>query len=298
MAAVPTEGQRSLLRVVGGIEAAPRPVDLAPALQRTVGRIEVGLRRHGAAARLTRFYQQGAGRARLPRVGPGNDTEIVLMNTAGGLTGGDRFAVRLDLDAGARAVAETQASEKIYRSAGGEARIENSLRLGAGARLDWLPQETILFDRARLDRSLTIEMAGDAKLLALEAVVFGRTAMGESVDNGFFRDRWRVRRAGRLVFAEGTRVDGSIADALARKGTLGGARAMALVLYAAPDAEDRIDGLRCAFDGASAEAGASAWDGLLVARIVAADGARLRAALLPALATLRGGRPLPKVWTC
>jgi urease accessory protein len=300
MATVPVERGRRLLRVVGGTDAAPLPVGQAPALalQRTFGRIDIGLHRKDGATRLARFYQEGAGRARLPRVAAEADPEIVVMNTAGGLTGGDRFSVQLDLAADARAAAATQASEKIYRSAGGEARIENILRLGPGARLDWLPQETILFDRARLDRSLTVEMAEDATLLAAEAVVFGRTAMGETVSEGYVRDRWRVRRAGRLVFAEGTRVDGAIADALARKGTLSGARAMALVLYTAPDAEDRIDDVRRAFDEAPAEAGASVWDGLLAARIVAADGAALRATLIPALAALRDGRPLPKVWTC
>ncbi len=104
-----------------------------------------------------------------------------------------------------------------------------------GATLRWLPQETILFDRARLHRGIEVDLSEGASLLLAEAVIFGRTAMGESVRSGELIDRWRIRRDGRLVFAETLRLGGDIGALLARPAAGNGAVALATVLLAPGD---------------------------------------------------------------
>ncbi len=269
--------------------------DTKTTLQRTFGEARVAFRRRDATTVLDDLYQAGAGKIRLPRHGAGPGPEAVLINTAGGLTGGDRLRFEVAAGGDAAVTATTQASEKIYRSIGGVAAIETRLTLGAGARLDWLPQDTILFDGAALERRLSVDMAADASLLVLESVVFGRAAMGETVENGRFLDSWRIRRDGELVFADETRLTGPIVETLRRSATAAGDAALATVLAVRADAHDLLDPLRAVLPGS---AGTSAFNGLLVARLTAPDSRALRNALERALHVLRAGAPLPKVWAC
>jgi urease accessory protein len=171
------------------------------------------------------------------------------------------------------------------------------LDLDDGSRLAWLPQPTIVFDKARLDRRTDVSIAGSATFLAVETLVFGRSAMGEDVHRGACRDSWRVRRDGRLVFADTFRIDGAIASVLDRGATLGGARAMAMLLWAAPDSAARLDEVRAILRDAPCAAGASTWNALLVVRLAAQDGRALLMLLEPLIACL-AGRPVPRVWQC
>ncbi|MEO0679589.1 MAG: urease accessory protein UreD [Pseudomonadota bacterium] len=282
--------------------AAPAPV-LAPVLAgpprsfapdavsaqpRAQGEAKVRL----GAGGLRGLRQQGSAKCFLPRVE--GAPVAVLLNTAGGLTGGDRFAYAAEAEAGAFLTVTTQAAERVYRAQPGEvAEVRAQVTLGAGARLDWLPQETILFDGGALDRRLEIDMAEDARFLGVEPLTLGRAAMGETVTDARFRDAWRLRRGGRLVWADGLRLLGDAAAIAAGPATFAGARAAATVVYAAPDAEDRLGGFRACLTGRAA---ASALDGLLIARFLGEDGFALRRALAPALEHLRGA-PLPRVWT-
>ncbi len=266
-----------------------------PPLQRARGRAEVAVSHRGGRVRLDRLVQEGCGKALMPRT-HGGPSEVVLVNTSGGVTGGDRIDWRLAVGDGAALVATTQAAERIYRASGGAGRIATRLVLGAGARLDWLPQETILFDGGRLDRTLDVEMAGDATLLALETVVLGRAAMGERVATGLLSDHWRIRRDGRLVHAEAVHAEGDLAAATAGPATLRGGRAFATVVLAAPGAADRLAAARALLGDAGVEAAATAKPDLLVARFVAAEAHRLRGALVRFLMALRPS-PLPRVWS-
>jgi urease accessory protein len=271
--------------------------DLTPAwLPRTEGsvRLAFALREGGTA--LAGLHQSGAARVRFPKP-VGDAPEAVLLNTAGGLTGGDRIGVEVALAARCSATVTSAAAEKIYRSLKDNTEIRILLEIGEGARLTWLPQPTILFDRARLDRRAEVGLAGSATLLAAELLIFGRAAMGEDVNRGLCRDRWRVRRDGRLVFADTFRADGPIADVLDRSATLGGARAVAMLLYAAPDAAARLEEVRALLQGAKSVTGASTWNGLLVVRALAREGRSLQNDLEP-LITRLSGRPLPRVWLC
>ena len=260
-----------------------------PTHQRARGQVRVAAKRRGDATVLDRLYQSGSAKARVPK---GDGFEVVLLNTAGGVTGGDVFENSIDAAPETNVTVTTQTAERIYRSTGEEGRVVNSLTLGAQARLDWLPQETILFDRSRLRRTLDVEMAETATLLAIEPLVLGRAAMGETVSHGLLSDQWRVRRGGRLIYADALRLDGDIAAITQAQATLDGAIACASLLFVSPDAEDRIDAVRAAL---GEDGGASAWNGLIAARIVAKDGAALRQAIQRVVKTLRTG-PLPRVW--
>lgn len=268
-----------------------------PPLQRLRGRVELSAKLAAGRTRLDRLYQEGSAKARLPRTA-GSALEAILINTGGGMTGGDRLHVGVAAGPDTHLVATSQAAEKIYRSPQGDALMETRLEVGAGARLDWLPQETILFQGGRFGRRLEADVAADGALLIVESTIFGRTARGEEVTQGLFRDRWRVRRAGRLIFADATRLEGDIAGLLDRPAIAGGGRAVAALLHVAADSEDRLDSMRAAIARhPGVEGGASAWNGLLHLRLVSRTGFALRAALIDLLPILRG-QPMPRAWMC
>ena len=262
--------------------------------QRAEAEARASFARAGARTEPQNLFETGGLRWRFPR--STDPCEAVIVNTGGGVAGGDAYRIALTLAAGASVEATTAAAEKIYRSDGPAARIATALRIEPGARLGWLPQETILFDGARLDRTLTIEMAADAELIAVEILTFGRLAMGESRIEASLRDSWRLRRAGRLVFADSTRLDHA-GLTLDRPAAGGGARAVATILAAAPNVEARLPDVRAALDDpkAEVEAGASAFDGLIVARLLSASPSRLRDAVIAAIVRLSGRDP-PRLW--
>jgi len=262
-------------------------------LQRAEGRSRVAFRLRAGATRLQTLFQEDCAKIRLPAALAGVAPEAILINTAGGLTGGDRLTTEVELAPGTRAVVTTQACERVYRSTGADAMVTNRLRLGEGAHLAWLPQETILFDGGRLKRVLEADLAGGAEFVAVEAIVLGRTAMGETVRTGALHDRWRIRRDGRPIFADDLRLDGDIAAQLARQAVLGGNVAMATVLHAGREPELLLTPARAIIGDAG---GASAWDGKLVARLVAENSLALRRRLETLLQLLLGEHPLPKVW--
>ncbi len=266
---------------------------------RARGAIEAGFVRVGARTEVVGPHETGGYRLRLPR-SRGACCEAVIVNTGGGMAGGDRAGFTFRAERGAAVTLTTTAAEKVYRGAeaGGasaETAVDVTLALGAGAALDWLPQETILFDGARLTRRLSAEMEPDAALLMAEILVFGRLGMGERVASGALRDRWRVRRGGRLVFAEELALDGDVAGLLDRPALGGGARACATVLLVSPKAEGLVEPARAALAGDGVTGGVSAWNGLLAARALSPSPERLRAAIVRLLSGLRG-RPLPRLW--
>ncbi len=271
-----------------------------PRLQRAAGELRVVFRRRDDLTVLDDLRQVGCLKARFPRVEPEEWTTAVMLNTSGGVAGGDRLAGVFELREGARATITAQAAERFYRALPGSdaAFVRNRLTLAAGGCLEWLPQETILFDRCALDRRLDVELADDAWFLGVESLVFGRAAMGERVAQAWLYDGIRVRRGGRWLLHDAVRMAGEIDAALQRAPIADGARAMATLVHIAPDAEAALDGVRAALTDTAGEAGASAWNGMLLARILAPDAAALRRAVVAALPVLRAPRPLPRVWLC
>jgi urease accessory protein len=263
--------------------------------QRARGVLHVGVRLSGGATRLADLRQEGCLKACFPRGGD-RSLQAVALNTSGGVTDGDHLRTSFTVEAGASLMVATQAAERIYRARPGAvpARVETRLAIGPGAEAAYLPQETILFDASALDRTLHVEMEEDSVYLGVETLVFGRRASGEVLGEVLLRDTVTLRRAGRLVLHDQVRLQGDVPRLLAGRATAGGAGAVASILYAAPDAAARLDPLREALAGAG---GASFRDGLVVARIVAQDGASARRAVVAGLAVLRGGRALPRVWS-
>ena len=263
------------------------------AANRAIGAISLAVRESGGITRRSRLREEGSLRVRCP--GPASaELEAIIVNTAGGVAGGDRLKLDISVERGARLVVTTAAAEKVYRTLEPAAAIEVKLCLGAGARLAWLPQETILFDRARLRRAIDIDLAADAQLLLAEAIVFGRSGMGETVKEGFLFDRWRLRRDGRLMHAEAMRLDGAVSAKLAQGAVAKGGTAVATVLVA-PGEQATADNVRALGDQLRGEVGASAWNGLAVVRLCAADGQTLRHDLIAVLGALRG-MALPRLW--
>jgi urease accessory protein len=262
--------------------------------QRARGEARASFARTARRTGPERVFETGGLRWKFPR--STSPCEAVLVNTGGGVAGGDAYRVELRLGEDAEVVATTSAAEKIYRSDGAPARIEARLALAPRARLFWLPQETLLFEGAALERKLAIDIAGDAELLMVESLVFGRLAMGETSIDARLSDCWRLRRDGKLVFAEEARLDRA-GSALDRVGVGAGARAVATVVAAAPNVEARLPDLRAALaaEGDGVEAGASAFDGLIVARLLSATPSRLRHALIASILPLGGMKP-PRLW--
>lgn len=267
----------------------------SPQRQRAVGRVFFSAMALSGRTRPMRIEESGSMRIRLPN-GEGAGIDAVLVNTAGGIACGDRFAVEIEAQAGARATVATPAAEKVYRSDGPMAELFVNLTACTGSHLEWLPQETILFDEARLARRLEADLAEDAQLTLFEAIVFGRKAHAERITNGFLEDRWRIRRGGRLIYADTLRLNGPIADLLQKPSVGNGARALATMIHIAPDAEARLEAAREQLSsGNGCEAAASAWNGILAVRFCAATAEALRASACAFLLAFRG-RPLPRVW--
>ena len=260
-----------------------------------VGALSVALSQ--GRTRLARLREEGAAKIRLPK-GRREGLEAVLINTAGGLTGGDRLSWEIQAQAGTALTITTQACERAYRSAGGHAAVTTRITVAEGASFAWLPQETILYDRSALRRSLDISVAPGARALILEPVIVGRKAHGETVERAEFRDRWRVHDCGQLVHAEEFTLGPFVASQMARPVFGNGARAFATALLIGDDAELQLQPLR---DIIGAHGGASFWrvgrTGKLLARLIAEDGYALRSRLVPALQLLNGQAPLPKLWS-
>jgi urease accessory protein len=263
------------------------------AANRAVGRIALTAEYGRGITQRKRLHQSGGLRMHFPGT-RARELLAMLINTAGGIAGGDRSDLETAAGDNARLAISSAAAEKVYRSLGPDARIGIKLSAGQDASLAWLPQETILFDGARLHRTIDIDLAPDARLVFAEAVVFGRTGMGESVAHGFLFDRWRVRRGGALIFAETVRFDGAIASKLGEAAVANGGAAIATILIVPGNAET-IEPLRALSSEFRGEVGISAWNGLAVARLCAADGAALRYDLMMLLVTLREGK-LPHCW--
>lgn len=261
-------------------------------MQRSKGEAAVTLALVSGRVALRGLRQRGSAKAILPQVG--TVPEVVFLNTSGGLTGGDRLSYRVDLGDGCRAVATTQTAERAYRANAGRARVEVALTVGAGGWIDWLPQETILFDHSALDRVTTIDLAEGAGCLALEVVVLGRAAMGETVRTLTFSDRREIRQGGCLRLLEPLALE--TATLTAGGAVLDGARAFASLVLIGQGAEDALSPLRAVLDQDGVTAAASAFDGKLLCRMLAADGWPLRRQIARALAVLRRNEPLPRVW--
>jgi urease accessory protein len=263
------------------------------AANRARGAVRFDVRLDDGVTRRGRLHESGSLRVRFPSP-EADGLSAVFVNTAGGVAGGDRFDIEIAAGEGARLTLTTAAAEKVYRAPDAAAELNIALKADRGAHLAWLPQETILFDRARISRRIDIDLAEDASLVLCEIVVFGRSAMGETMRHGEFVDRWRLRRGVKLVFAETVRLDGDIGEKLAKPAVANGGVAIGTALIV-PGDEALIGHIREASESFGGEVGISAWNGFAMARFCAQDAARLRADMMTVLGRASPGA-LPRLW--
>jgi urease accessory protein len=263
------------------------------AANRARGAVTFDVHQVEGVTRRRHLHESGSLRVRFPSP-EAEGLSAVFVNTAGGVAGGDRFDIDIAAGPGSRLAVTTAAAEKIYRAQGPAAELNIALKAADGAHLAWLPQETILFDRARVNRHIDIDLAESASLLLCEIVVFGRAAMGERMLHGEFVDRWRLRRGGRLVFAETIRLDGEIGDKLNRPAIAKGGAAIGTALIVPGDEAlvERIRGVSESFGG---EVGISQWNGFAMARFCAQDAAKLRTDMMAVLGRA-SAVGLPRLW--
>ncbi|MDF1792096.1 MAG: urease accessory protein UreD [Thalassobaculaceae bacterium] len=268
-------------------------------LQRYTGALDVAV----GAGKLQRCHFTPPMRLFRPYVEIGEPRTVVVANVAGGVVGGDRLSVSLEVGADEALLATTQAAEKVYRSDGADAVLSNSFRVAAGGVLEMLSSGTILFDRSQLTRMTEIDIAGGGRFAYAETVVFGRIARGEVFADGSLRDRIRLRRDGRLMWADDFALSGDIAGSMAAAAGLGGARALATLLLVGAGAGRAVAVARDTAAGDGLRIGASALaEDCVVIRILAREPAAARTALADIWSTSRAvwlGRParMPVIWS-
>ncbi|WP_395709037.1 urease accessory protein UreD [Reyranella sp.] len=273
------------------------PLD-RPRLQRSSGASRVAYDLRDGTTRLSDLYQRDPCRVLFPEPEPGEPPQAVLLTTSGGVTGGDALAMAIEIGPGATAVATTQAAEKVYRAApgSGPCRIDVSVRVGEGATLDWLPQETIVFQGARLQRRTVADVAPGGALLACEMVVLGRAASGERFVSGLLLDSWSVRRTdrsqpGRLLWTDALRVEGETPEGAG----FGAANALATVIGVWDEPRQHFERARALLDGVTeARAAVTLVNGVMVARVLG-EATAVRRTTIRFLTDFRGRR-LPRVW--
>ena len=279
-------------------ESLTAATSLESTLQRFDGAARVEFSGTLGVSHLTKLYQRPPCRALFPR-SDRDVPECVLLNTAGGVTGGDRLRYEVGVDHAGELLVTTQSAERIYRSLGTDGCITTLLTVGNGAQLSWLPQETIMFDGARLKRRTVANVEGNGRLLAMDWLVLGRTAHGETVERGKIHDRWRVYRDGRLIWADDFRLMEPISELVRRPALLDGAIAMAIVIVVAPDAHASLERARGLLAACRGRTGATAFDGVLLCRFFADCGQSVRADVSRFLLGMPGAfAALPRVWAC
>lgn len=260
---------------------------------RARGSVSVGVRSGPRGTELARLRHEGSLRAMFPR-GDSSDLTIVLTNTSGGVTGGDKFRVAVSVEQDSTLTLTTQTAERAYKAQPGEVgRVSTQLSVAAGARINWLPQETILFQKCAMKRRLDIDLDKDGSALLVEPLVFGRVAMGEVLTQAHFADRIQVTRAGKCIYLDRVVLDGDLAQQMARPAIGDGAGAMATLVFVHDSAEAMVDALRSVLP----ETGGASLvkDGVLVARLLAPDSFLLRKSLIPAIKLLNND-DLPRPW--
>jgi urease accessory protein len=272
-------------------------------LQRADGCARIVLRGSESGTRIEEIFERSPIRIMFPRTGDCGLEEAVIINTGGGVAGGDRLECSISALPGTSIAVTSQAAEKVYRALNEPARVTTRLKARESARLAWLPQETIVFNWARLHRTTEVDLLSGAELLGLESLVLGRAAHGETVVAGNITDSWRVKKDGRLIWAESFRVTDEIFSHLNRKALLANCNAIATLIYFGPRLNERLDFLREIISSLECYGAATLVSGLIVVRFAAHESSDLKRALrgfLQQLGPELGSGPfrVPKMWAC
>ena len=266
--------------------------EILPKLQRARGRIELGFSFKKSLNCLSHLHQSGCLKALIPK-NYSTVPDVVLINTSGGITGGDRLQIQVGVGQKAHVCITSQTAERVYRSSQGMGEIEVKLNLDKSSKLDWIPQETILFDKSAVQRSIKVNMCNNSFLFMVESIILGRQAMGENVTNNLFLDRWQILRNNEPTYFEALKL--SNANELSGLATLGKNKALATLLYVAPDSEERLQQMRELLANHAILGAATAWDGKLIVRLISEHPQFLRFTLIDIVTKFRK-MSLPRVW--
>ena len=272
-------------------------------LQRAEGSCRILLSGSESGTRVMDVFQRSPVRVMFPRAGGGAVEEAVLVNTAGGNTGGDRLEYSVTALADASIALTSQAAEKVYRALNVPAQISTKLKAHEGAKLAWLPQETIVFNWARLSRNTEINLASGAELLALEWLVLGRAAHGENMVGGHLTDSWRVKKDGRLVWTDTFRATDEASPHVHMKALLSNRRTVAMLIHFGPDLDIRLKFLREIASSPECDYAATSVGGLIIVHFAANVSSNLRlvsCSFLQQFGRAFGPGPfrVPKMWSC
>jgi urease accessory protein len=293
-------------RLCAAIGGAPEERAAGPSdneLQRSVGVVRIVLEGSERGTRIAHVFQRYPLRVMFPRTCSSEVEQAVLVNASGGVAGGDRLEFAITALPNASAAVTSQAAEKVYRALSEAARISTRLKVSEAAKLAWLPQETIVFNRARLSRETWIDLVSGAELLALEWLVFGRTAHGEELAAGHLNDSWRVRIDGRLAWADSFRVTDGMFPRLRSRALLSSSKAIATLIFFGPHPNRRLEFFRDLLPSPDCRFAATLVSGLLVARFAADRSSDLRRVLRSLLQEFDrefgpGPFRVPKMWSC
>lgn len=273
-------------------------------MQRSVSVAKIAFKTRDSKTVLDDLYQRGSAKIRFARPEPNRLTEAVLINTSGGMTGGDKFDVDIKWGADTTAIVTTQAAERHYKSLGDVATINNILTVENAACGLWLPQESIMFNGAAYQRNTIINLAKNAQLLAIESSIFGRKAMGENVTSGQVTEKWQIKRDGKLIFADAFGLNGDIHTQLNKAAIANGNTAISTIIYAGGDIEPMRDAINALIEAQNAIGRATCFEGLIVIRLFAQSSQTLRQIIMKilnkTLVKLTKGADnmslLPRVW--
>jgi urease accessory protein len=259
-------------------------------LQRATGHLSF----HVCQNFVSRMYQAGSAKLMLPKT-YSDMMEAVILNTSGGMTDGDIF----NIDVQAKEcplVMTTQTAERVYRSGGTKpAKVKINLSVSNTADLHWLPQETILFNDSKFERTLTVNLSSCSNFLGAETIVLGREAMGENICDCELIDNWRVFLDGNLFHAESFRLSNEVNKIITTPAGCNGARLLSTILYVGHNVDQVADRVANLIKQSSSDCAASSWKNRLVIRLVSAHSASARKDIERLLLTIRQ-QPLPRVW--
>lgn len=265
----------------------------APNMQRHFGKGSMSIYRCNNRICLDRLYQSGNAKIRIPKRHQSQDFEAVMINTSGGMTGGDHMVWCFEAKDGANVTVTTQACDKIYKSTGASAQTDIELKVGDGTHLNWLPQETILYNRSNLKRNINVNLCTNSTLLMVEALVWGRQAMGETIHKANLADHWRIYRDGKLAHAECFNLNTHSGRMLENPAILGNYQAMATLVLMGQSCEHYLPDLKVML---GANGGVSFWEDKLVVRVATEDSYTLRKVLIRLVGMLSKGSSIPKYW--
>ena len=178
-------------------------------LQRAHGSLNVKINNN----EINRFYQSGSAKIFCPKSFQ-KFKELVLVNTAGGITSGDNFVYNFDIVNKSKIFLTTQTAERAYKGFNEKAKIKISLTVDNTSNLFWIPQELILFNNCNFERNIEVNLSPNSNFILAETTIFGRIAMGEYLEKGYFNDNWRIKVNKNLIHAEALHLNGNIKKTL------------------------------------------------------------------------------------